>query len=157
MIDLIWFFVLNATFSNISALSWWKKLEYQEGTTDHGQATGKLYHLRLRVECTLFLSSPGQKPCELLPSLGVRRRPSVVHRQLSHLNRLLWNRWTKLTKPGRDGPWVDPFKIVSDSPALHSRWLLLLKIEISSIVHCCFSINQNELKFSNAATWQWVV
>jgi hypothetical protein len=27
--------------------------------------------------------------------------------------------------------WV-PFKIVSDSPALHSRWPLLLKIEISS-------------------------
>jgi hypothetical protein len=26
--------------------------------------------------------------------------------------------------------WV-PFKIVSDSPALHSRWLLLLKIEIA--------------------------
>jgi hypothetical protein len=24
------------------------------------------------------------------------------------------------------------------APALHSRWLLLLKIEISSIVHCCF-------------------
>jgi hypothetical protein len=98
--------------------------------------------------------------------------------------------------------WV-PFKIVSDSPALHSRWrlieqfwpfeeisifsngghlgyrtalkdtilkgthpgtiparfgliwfcgfrgedLLLLKIEISAIVHCCFSISQNELKF----------
>jgi hypothetical protein len=29
--------------------------------------------------------------------------------------------------------WV-PYKIVSDSPALYSRWLLLLKIEISSIV-----------------------
>ena len=42
--------------------------------------------------------------------------------------------------------WV-PFKIVADSPALHSRWLLLLKIEISSIVHCCFSISQNELQF----------
>jgi hypothetical protein len=42
--------------------------------------------------------------------------------------------------------WV-PFKIVSDSPTLHSRWLLLLKIEISSIVHCCFSISQNEIKF----------
>jgi hypothetical protein len=27
--------------------------------------------------------------------------------------------------------WVS-FKIVSDRPALHSRWLLLLKIEISS-------------------------
>jgi hypothetical protein len=26
---------------------WWKKQEYPERTTDHGQATGKLYHLRL--------------------------------------------------------------------------------------------------------------
>jgi uncharacterized membrane protein len=40
-----------------------------------------------------------------------------------------------------------PFNIVSDSPALHSKWLLLLKIEISLIVHCCFSLSQNELKF----------
>jgi len=31
-----------------------KKPEYPERTTDHGQATGKLYQLRLRVECTLF-------------------------------------------------------------------------------------------------------
>jgi hypothetical protein len=29
---------------------------------------------------------------------------------------------------------------------LLNRWLLLLKIEISSIVHCCFSVSQNELK-----------
>ena len=34
---------------------WWKKPEYPDRTTDHGQATGKLYHLRLWVECTLFL------------------------------------------------------------------------------------------------------
>jgi hypothetical protein len=32
----------------------WKKPEYQERTTVHGQATGKLYHLRLWVVCTLF-------------------------------------------------------------------------------------------------------
>jgi hypothetical protein len=31
-------------------------------------------------------------------------------------------------------------------------WLLLLKIEISSIVHCCFLINQNERKCLSAAT-----
>jgi hypothetical protein len=31
-----------------------EKPEYPERTTDHGQATGKLYHLWLRVECTLF-------------------------------------------------------------------------------------------------------
>jgi hypothetical protein len=30
------------------------KPEYPERTTDHGQAAGKLYHLRMRVECTLF-------------------------------------------------------------------------------------------------------
>ena len=33
---------------------WWKKPGYPEKTGDHGQATGKLYHLRLRVQCTLF-------------------------------------------------------------------------------------------------------
>ena len=33
----------------------WKKPEYPERTIDHGQATGKLYHLRLRVNCTFLL------------------------------------------------------------------------------------------------------
>jgi hypothetical protein len=31
---------------------WWKKWEHPKRTTDHGQATGKLYHLQLRVLCT---------------------------------------------------------------------------------------------------------
>jgi hypothetical protein len=35
----------------------------------------------------------------------------------------------------------------SHSPALHSKWLLLLKIEISLIVNFHFITNQNELKF----------
>jgi len=34
---------------------WWKRLKYPERTTDHAQATGKLYHLQLRVEYTLFV------------------------------------------------------------------------------------------------------
>jgi hypothetical protein len=56
LIDL--FIMFNATFSNISAISWRpvlvvKKPECPERTTDHGQATGKLYHLRLRIECSL--------------------------------------------------------------------------------------------------------
>jgi hypothetical protein len=33
---------------------WWKKPEYPERTTDHGHVTGKLHHLRLRVEYTPF-------------------------------------------------------------------------------------------------------
>jgi hypothetical protein len=43
--------------------------------------------------------------------------------------------------------WIS-FKIVSDSPVVHSRWLLLLKIIFFSIVHCSFIINQNEQKFN---------
>jgi hypothetical protein len=42
---------------------WWKKPEYLERTTDHGQATGKLFHLRLRVEGTLFvIYKAGREP-----------------------------------------------------------------------------------------------
>jgi hypothetical protein len=40
------------------------------------------------------------------------------------------------------------FNIVSDSAALHSKWLLLPKIEISLVVNFCFITNQNELKFN---------
>jgi hypothetical protein len=47
-----------------------------------------------------------------------------------------------------------PFKIMSDSPALHSKWLLLLKIEMSFVVNFHFITNQNELKILTAAVWQ---
>jgi hypothetical protein len=42
--------------------------------------------------------------------------------------------------------WV-PFKILSDSHALHPRWPQLLKIEISSNGQNCFILNQNVPKF----------
>jgi hypothetical protein len=48
--------VVNATFNNISVISWRSALVVEEaevpGENDPEQATGKLYHLRLRVECT---------------------------------------------------------------------------------------------------------
>jgi hypothetical protein len=38
-------------------------VEEAERTTDHGQATGKLYHLLLRVECTHFvIYKAGREP-----------------------------------------------------------------------------------------------
>jgi hypothetical protein len=40
-----------------------------------------------------------------------------------------------------------PFNIVSDSPALHSKWLLLLKIEISSNGQNCSILSQKVPKF----------
>jgi hypothetical protein len=55
MID---FLVFSATFSTISAISWRPVLVVEEagvpGENHHGQVTGKLYYLRLRVECTHF-------------------------------------------------------------------------------------------------------
>jgi hypothetical protein len=47
--------MFNATFSNISAISWRPVLVVEEtgvSGENHRQAFGKLYHLR--VECTLF-------------------------------------------------------------------------------------------------------
>jgi hypothetical protein len=48
-------------FPDISSIFLWKKIQKLQDTVrkgqsiSHGQATGKLYHLRLRVECTLFV------------------------------------------------------------------------------------------------------
>ena len=38
---------------------WWKKPEYPERTTDHGQATGKLYHLRCEPSTPFFVIYKG--------------------------------------------------------------------------------------------------
>ena len=52
-------------------------------------------------------------------------------------------------KPNMAGmvPGSVPFKIMSDSHALHPRWPLLLKIEISSNGQNCFILSQNVFKF----------
>ena len=64
--------MFNATFGNISAIAWRPVLVVEEAgvperTTDHGQATGKLYQLRLRVKCTLFcnLQNLAANPCRI--------------------------------------------------------------------------------------------
>jgi hypothetical protein len=48
-----------------------KKPEYPERTTDHGQATDKLYHLRLRVECTRFCKLEGRARTHAVMVIGL--------------------------------------------------------------------------------------
>ena len=69
-------------------------------------------------------------------------RPSVVRRRIFSSETM---HLTKLIQALQG--WV-PFKISSDSPALHLRWILLLKIDISSIVHCWSIIYQMSSFFS---------
>jgi hypothetical protein len=61
---LIDFIVFNATFSNISAISWRPVLVMEEagvpGENHRPWATGKLYHLRLRP--FLEFTKPGANP-----------------------------------------------------------------------------------------------
>ena len=62
------FLVFNVTFSNIAAISWRPVLVVEEARVpgenhDPEQATGKLHHLRMQVECTLICNlQTGREP-----------------------------------------------------------------------------------------------
>ena len=64
LIDLLCLMPLSAIFQlyHGDQFYWWKKPEYLERTTDHGQATGKLYHLKLLVKCFFVIYKAGHEP-----------------------------------------------------------------------------------------------
>ena len=96
----IWFdwfdlLVFNATFNNIAAISWRSVLVVEEagvsGENHQSRAsTGKLYHLRLRVKCTLFCN--------------VQSRAWTHAALVIGFYELLGNPTTYLIEP--IGPWV---------------------------------------------------
>ena len=93
-----------------------------------------------------------QRVIELLSSLSVRRLSSVVRPSVRPLTfHILINSseatgpiWTKLW-------WNGPFQNCVRGSRLLTKMAVKLKIEKRGdeilIVHCCFSISQNELKF----------
>ena len=87
--------MLNATFSNISAISWRPVLVVEEAGIPgenhrHGQATGKHYHLWVKVECTRFCNLQSRARTHAALMIG--------------LYELLGNRITKLIEPSE--PYV---------------------------------------------------
>ena len=95
-----------------------------------------------------FLAHLAFRPCELLSSLFVRR-PSV---NISHFNLLLRNHWANcnqtLVEWSLDGPLskLCPVIPTSNQDGRQAQNRKKGGDEIL-IVHCCFSVSQNELKF----------
>jgi len=52
-------------------MSWRPVLVVEEAREDHGQATGELYHLRLRVECTLFCNLQSRARTHVVLVMGL--------------------------------------------------------------------------------------
>ena len=74
-IQILDFIVFNATFSNISAISWRPVLVVEEagvpGKNHMGKQLVNFYHLRLRVECTLFCNLQSQAQTHAVLVLGL--------------------------------------------------------------------------------------
>ena len=94
-----------------------------------------------------FLAHLAFRLCELLSSLFVRR--SSVN--ISHFNLLPRNHWTNCNQTLVEWSLDGPLSNYSRLSRLPTKMAATLKIEKKGdeilIVHCCFSISQNELKF----------
>ena len=109
------FLCFNATFNNISAISWRPVLVVEEAGVpgeNHRPWASNWYTLSLATASRVHpFSSPGQRPCELLAS--------VVRHKLSHLNLLLRNHWANcsqtLVELCLDGPLPTLFPLIPTS------------------------------------------
>ena len=105
-----------------------------------------------------FLAHLAYRPGELLSSLFVCRPSSVVCRpssvvRPSTFHILIYSETTGpiATKLWWNGPWMAPFQNCVRWSRLPTKMAANLKIEKRGdeilIVHCCFSVSQNELRF----------
>ena len=110
--------VLNATFNNISVISWWSVL---------------LAHLVFR-------------PCELLPSLFVCPSVNISHYNLLLRNHQA-NCNQTLVEQSLDGTLSKLCPVIPNFNQDGHQAKNRKKGDAILIVYCCFSICQNEVKF----------
>ena len=65
------FDLIFSVLTSLSAMSWWPVLVVEEAGENHGQATGKLYYFRLRVECTLFCNLQSRAQVHVILVIGL--------------------------------------------------------------------------------------
>ena len=113
-----------------------------------------LLHLLILYEYQQFLAHLAFRPCELLSSLFVRRLSSVVRRpsvNTSHFNLLLRNHWINcnqtLVEWSLDGPLSKLCPVIPTSNQDGRQAKNRKRGDEILIVHCCFNVSQNELKF----------
>jgi hypothetical protein len=102
----------------------------------------------LIMELLPFLAHLAFRPCELLSSLFVHR-PSV---NISHFNLLLRNHWANCNQTLVEWSLDDPLpKLCPVIPTSNQDGRQAKNRKKGGgeilIVHCCFSVSQNELKF----------
>ena len=104
--------------------------------------------------CNYFLAHLAFRSGELLSSLFVRRLSSVVRRlsvNISHFNFLIRNHWANcnqtLMEWSLDGPLPKVCPVIPTSNQDGYQAKNRKKGDEILIVHCCFSVSQNELRF----------
>ena len=109
------------------------KPEYPERTTDHGQATGNLYHLR--VECTFFvIYKAGREPT---PHWWISVSIVIFHVTLSKPSQFTILTWTAIRNYGKvNGSQSSMFKAIDNTFIIGNK---------SVITSRTFSINQQSI------------
>ena len=112
------------------------------------------YHLRAWISWKNILSQHIPYLAHLARwAIAITFRPSVVRPSTFHI--LIFSSETTVpiaTKLWWNGPWMAPFQNCVQWFRLPTKMAAKLKIEKRGdeilIVHCCFSVSQNELKFN---------
>jgi hypothetical protein len=133
---------VRGSYNPVSRVWFWRKPEYLERTTDHEQATGKLYHLRLRVECTFFCNLQNRARTHAVLVIGLlkvalKHQKSKINQSYSIVSR---------RKTAKTNHRMKPYSKCLQKGNDHDRKTLR---EAREEKMCVYSISPNLPKYSH--------